>query len=109
MISVNTKWRFTAHVRVDTDRIIEISGVFVGTHVQAYDHILRLASQHGGPIVRHEIQPFGVKATNVVRTTPVPQLPPPPTKEEASEQVAWFVTVTHTLKTQEFSGHGKTK
>ena len=107
MISSHTKWRFTSHVRVDTDRIIEMSGVFVGTYVQAYDHILRLAGQHGGPIVRHEIRPFEVEKSSVVCTTPVPQLPPPPAKEEAPEQAAWFVTVTHTLKTQEFSGHVK--
>lgn len=91
------RWDFVLHLQprdAVNDDVTEVTGVFIGTFLQAFDHINRIAAQHQSVIVKHSItsRDTGVSAMSkdVVRMTPQTGgaqqnlLPPPPTEPRST-------------------------
>ena len=115
-----TSWTYVVHLREgDTAPITEVSGVFVGTYLQAWSHISAIAAQHNSRIVTHELSERPTKG-DVVRTTQpevvVPKaLPAPATPKEEPipepelpDGCEWSDEVLD-LTTQEYKHHAYSK
>ncbi len=121
------KWDYVAHLRQsDNADVIEITGVFIGSFLQAFDHIQNLSRIHGGVVVNHSITSRDGSKQKVTCITkavkakenPVEQaplaLPPPPaapaaTPEPPSLPEGCVEVETITYQVEEFTTHANPK
>lgn len=91
------RWDFVLHLRprdAVNDDVTEVTGVFIGTFLQAFDHITRIAAQHQSVIMKHVLtsSTTGVSAVSkeVRHLTAEPKgaqqnlLLPPPTEPKST-------------------------
>lgn len=105
-----TTWNYVAHIRKpDQQEVIELSGTFVGNHMQAFAHLQSLATLHEGILSVHKLGDAQYSTTNVKRlTAPAPTVVPVavPVEPPALPQGCEWADEQPSYVTEEYNHHG---